>query len=79
MLRSLLAAPGIDTPQVPTGQPFEPSMTFARAVGALVEAMPPEHCREAAAKLRTLAGSAVERTYFVRLADNLEEYAEETS
>ena len=54
-------------------------MTFARAVGALVEAMPPEHCREAAAKLRTLAGSAVERTYFVRLADNLEEYAEETS
>jgi hypothetical protein len=41
--------------------------------------MTPAQCREAAAALRTLAGAAVERTYFMTLADNLEEFAEETS
>jgi hypothetical protein len=68
MLKSLLAAAGVEIPQVPTGQTFEPSMIFARAIGALVEAMTPEQCRKAAGKLRTLVGSAEERTYFMGLA-----------
>jgi hypothetical protein len=76
MLKSLLAAAGIEIPQVSTGETFEPSMTFARAIAALAEAMTPEQCRRAAGTLRTLAGAAEERTYFMTLADNLEEYAE---
>ena len=55
-------------------------MTFARAVGALAgshatRALPQRLPRNFA----RLPAAAVERTYFVRLADNLEEYAEETS
>ena len=79
MLKSLFAAAGVEIPQVPTGQTLEPSMTFARAIGALVETMTPEQCRTSAGKLRTLAGSAEERTYFMGLADNLQVYAEEAS
>jgi hypothetical protein len=74
MLKSILAWAGIET-EVPTDQGIlEFSMTVSRVIGALLEAMTPEQRRRAAAKLRTLAGSADQRAYFMGLADDFEEF-----
>ena len=57
-------------------QTADPSITVARVFGLMAETMTPLQLRRAAAQLRALGGSAIEKAYFAATADNLDKYTE---